>query len=194
MSTLRIVSGDDGIPWIEKKNPDGTWERATEPDEAPKYRMADLRKLNHDSVTKIANMTDHAQHKFANDILASHNEMARNLSDALKRRFENTIDIPARSSPSPTPTSLKRPTPALPHSSFKVPEIPSPPPDPTYELIAQIEEQNVILTEQRDDARKHAESAESDARWSRGLAWAAIGVTVAVGVTQIILSIVELNS
>lgn len=193
MSTLRIVSDDDGTPWIEKKNPDGTWERATEPDDAPKYRVADLRKLNHSQVAQIASTSGHAQHTLATDILKSHDTMAKSMVDALQHRFAATMDTPAETSP-PLAPALHRTSPAHPASWLEIPEMPSPAADPTYELIAQIEEQNVILAEQRDDARKHAESTESDARVSRRLAWAAIGVTVIVGITQIILSIIELNT
>lgn len=194
MSTLRIVSDDDGTPWIEKKSPDGTWDRVKPSDEPSKFRVADLRNLNHSQVTEIADTIDHAQRKLATDILESHDKMAKSVIEALKPRFRITRDTPAEPSPTRTPNPIQVTSAALPASTFELPEIPTPPPDPTYELIAQIEEQNVILTEQRDDARKHAESTEGDAKVSRRLAWAAIGVTVAVGVTQIVLSIIELNS
>ncbi|WME22126.1 hypothetical protein [Brachybacterium sp. GU-2] len=194
MSELRIVSDDDDTPWIEKKTPDGTWERVQASDDLPKFRVADLRKLNHSRVTEIAETIEHAQNKLAEEILASHASMAKSLTEALKPHFALKGNIATGTGPNLRPEPVAPAIPAARATAFDMPDLPSPAPDPTYELIAQIEEQNTILVEQRDDARKHAAATEKDAKGSRTLAWVAIGVTVAVGLAQIVLSIIELNA
>lgn len=197
MRKLRIVNDENGRPWIEQENGDGQWSRAEHSGDEEPLRAGEVRSLNASRVDEIARAIDHPQQKFAEEVQS----FARNLAaavpnsvrDALKGRFALADPLVSKSEVDEVKERFTAPIPRSTLEAFKLPDLPDPAPDPTYEVIAMLDKQNQILEKQRDDARDEATKSAKHAWWSLALAWTAIGLTVVVSIAQICVDVFELR-
>lgn len=191
--TLRISSDDDRTRWIDEQDDEGGWSRL---DAAEPLRVGETRRLDAEALRVIADSIDHPQRELAEEALRTVESFAsgpsEELIEKLKQKFNERV---APSDPLRVEEAGRKYT--IPSSKPAMQQFPpvkpiKAAPNPTYEVIELFEAQNHILAEQRDDARRSAAASERHAARSLGLAWAAIGVTVVVGIVQIVLDAIQM--
>ena len=59
-------------------------------------------------------------------------------------------------------------------------------------LVAELQEQNSLLKSQIDEARKDSEEAKKEAKRARIFSWVSFGITTAIAVAALVVSIISI--
>ncbi|MBE9405231.1 hypothetical protein M4D54_09215 [Brachybacterium sp. p3-SID1565] len=207
---LKIEEDADGRTQLYERGPDGEWVLKENPPVSDDPEVDAIGQLDYEEIEEILENEDDPRHELAKEYSKRSNERMmqslRPITDQYRSLWKNVIgsstafDLVKKVPVTPKPIVPKfvseRP------SLIDFPEVPDVeiPRNPAYDVLEEqramnsaIVETNGHLAEMVAQAKADAESSAAKAaeekgraQWALGAAWAAVGVTVIVGVVQII--------
>lgn len=207
---LKIEKDEAGRTQLYERGPDGEWALKEKPPISEDPEVNAIGELDIEEVEAILEDEGDPRHELAKEYSKLSNERMmqslRPITDQYRSLWKNFIGsssafdlvkkVPVLPEPIVPKSVIERP------SLVQVPELPDVelPRNPTYDVLEEQRAMNSAIVETNEHLAAMVKQAKADAessaakaaeergraQWALGAAWAAVGVTVIVGVVQII--------
>ncbi|MDN5687112.1 MAG: hypothetical protein L0G94_10635 [Brachybacterium sp.] len=204
MVEIKLEEDDEGRKKLWQKRDDGSWEEVEPEQVSDDPDVDEMGNISIDEFEEILEDEDHPKHKLAKEYNKVSGERLRetmapfleNVGKQYSSIFKDIIGPRAMPGTNIVPDIAKAVPDVEPMTSrgVSLPDLPDFEPirNPTYDVLDEVLKTNTHLSamvkqakSDAEDQRKNAAKSQKHARWSIGAAWAAVGVTVIVGVVQI---------